>query len=126
LDAGFLGIEKDENASINEGEIARVTAFPKLKKLYIFELEEVEEWDGIERKVEEEDANTNSITIMPQLQYLRIEYCHLLRALPDYVLAAPLQALGIRDCPILRKRYWKEEMGEDWQKISHIPNISVI
>jgi len=29
LDAGFLGIEKDENASINEGEIARVTAFPK-------------------------------------------------------------------------------------------------
>jgi Leucine-rich repeat (LRR) protein len=68
LDAGFLGIEKDENASINEGEIARVTAFPKLKKLYIFELEEVEEWDGIERKVEEEDANTNSITIMPQLQ----------------------------------------------------------
>ncbi|KAJ6978026.1 hypothetical protein NC653_029812 [Populus alba x Populus x berolinensis] len=62
---------------------------------------------------------------MPQLQYLGIEYCQLLRALPDYVLAAPLQALGIRGCPILRKRYScrKEEMGEDWQKISHIPKI---
>ena len=36
LDAGFLCIEKDENASINEGEIARVTAFPKLKKLTVW------------------------------------------------------------------------------------------
>jgi hypothetical protein len=124
LDAGFLGIEKDENASINEGEIARVIEFPKLKKLEILNLKEVEEWDGIERRsVGEEDANTTSISIMPQLRQLTIRNCPLLRALPDYVLAAPLQALGIRDCRILRKRYGKEEMGEDWQKISHIPNI---
>jgi hypothetical protein len=124
LDGGFLGIEKDENASINEGEIARVTAFPKLKTLWIGNLEEVEEWDGIERRVGEEDVNTTSIiSIMPQLQYLRIINCPLLRALPDYVLAAPLQELDIRWCTILRKRYGKEEMGEDWQKISHIPNI---
>ncbi|KAJ6858330.1 Proteasome subunit alpha type-2 [Populus alba x Populus x berolinensis] len=40
LDGGFLGIEKDENASINKGEIARVTAFPKLKTLTIWNLEE--------------------------------------------------------------------------------------
>ncbi|KAJ6882805.1 disease resistance protein RGA3 isoform X6 [Populus alba x Populus x berolinensis] len=125
LDAGFLGIEKDENASINEGEIARVTAFPKLKKLWILDLEEVEEWDGIERRsVGEEDANTTSIiSIMPQLRELTIVNCPLLRALPDYVLAAPLQELHTRSCPNLRKRYGKEEMGEDWQKISHIPNI---
>ncbi|XP_073259813.1 putative disease resistance protein RGA3 isoform X1 [Populus alba] len=124
LDAGFLGIEKDENASINEGEIARVTAFPKLKRLGICYLEEVEEWDGIERRVGEEDANTTSIiSIMPQLQELMITNCPLLRALPDYVLAAPLQTLNISFCPNLRKRYGKEEMGEDWQKISHIPNI---
>ncbi|KAJ6882784.1 disease resistance protein RGA3 [Populus alba x Populus x berolinensis] len=125
LDAGFLGIEKDENASINEAEIARVTAFPKLKVLWIEDLEEVEEWEGIERRVGEEDANTTSIiSIMPQLQMLVIEYCPLLRALPDYVLAAPLQILNISKCPNLRKRYGKEEMGEDWQKISHIPKIS--
>ena len=124
LDAGFLGIEKDENASINEGEIARVTAFPKLKLLGICHLEEVEEWDGIGRRVGEEDANTTSIiSIMPQLQEVTVLDCPLLRALPDYVLAAPLQELDMRDCPILRKRYGKEEMGEDWQKISHIPDI---
>jgi Leucine-rich repeat (LRR) protein len=126
LDAGFLGIEKDENARINEGEIARVTAFPKLKTLLIASLEEVEEWDGIERRVGEEDATTTSISIMPQLQELMIEKCPLLRALPDHVLAAPLQELHIDSCPNLRKRYGKEEMGEDWQKISHIPYISVI
>jgi hypothetical protein len=126
LDAGFLGIEKDENASINEGEIARVTAFPKLKELEIWYLEEVEEWDGIGRRVGEEDANTTSIiSIMPQLRELMILNCPLLRALPDYVLAAPLQALDIHGCRNLRKRYGKEEMGEDWQKISHIPNISI-
>jgi hypothetical protein len=123
LDAGFLGIEKDENASINEGEIARVTAFPKLKELGISYLEEVAEWDGIERRVGEEDANTTSITIMPQLRELMIVNCPLLRALPDYVLAAPLQELFLSGCRNLRKRYRKEEMGEDWQKISHIPNI---
>jgi hypothetical protein len=127
LDAGFLGIEKDENASINEGEIARVTAFPKLKELGIGYLEEVAEWDGIERRsVGEEDANTTStISIMPQLRELMILNCPLLRALPDYVLAAPLQELIISGCRNLRKRYGKEEMGEDWQKISHIPNIDI-
>ncbi|KAL9373036.1 hypothetical protein Peur_035280 [Populus x canadensis] len=124
LDAGFLGIEKDENASINEGEIARVTAFPKLKELEIWYLEEAEEWDGIGRRVGEEDANTTSIiSIMPQLRDLIIENCPLLRALPDYVLAAPLRELDISRCPILTNRYGEEEMGEDWQKISHIPNI---
>jgi hypothetical protein len=120
LDAGFLGVEKDEN----EGEIARVTAFPKLKSFRIRYLEEIEEWDGIERRVGEEDANTTSIiSIMPQLQYLGIRKCPLLRALPDYVLAAPLQELEIMGCPNLTNRYGEEEMGEDWQKISHIPNI---
>ncbi|KAJ6882795.1 disease resistance protein RGA4 isoform X1 [Populus alba x Populus x berolinensis] len=120
LDAGFLGIEKDKNASINEGEIARVTAFPKLKKLEFWNLREVEEWEGIERRVGEEDANTTSIiSIMPQLRWLTILNCPLLRALPDYVLAAPLQELHIRRCRNLRK----EEMGEDLRKISHIPKI---
>ncbi|KAJ6417833.1 hypothetical protein OIU84_001253 [Salix udensis] len=84
----------------------------------------VEEWDGIERRVGEEDATTTSIfIIMPQLQHLTIKVCPLLRALPDYVLAAPLQRLEITSCPNLRKRYGKEEKGEDWHKISHIPQI---
>uniref|UniRef100_A0A6N2MY10 NB-ARC domain-containing protein n=1 Tax=Salix viminalis TaxID=40686 RepID=A0A6N2MY10_SALVM len=68
LDAGFLGTEEVENANINEGEIARVTAFPKLKTLKFWGLCKLEEWDGIERRVGEEDATTTSIfIIMPQL-----------------------------------------------------------
>ncbi|KAF9671885.1 hypothetical protein SADUNF_Sadunf12G0097000 [Salix dunnii] len=98
LDAGFLGIEEVENANINKGEIARVTAFPKLKRLEIWNLQEVEEWDGIERRVGEEVRFGTSIFIMPQLQKLRIEYCPLLRALPDYVLAASLQELEVLGC----------------------------
>ncbi|KAJ6386674.1 hypothetical protein OIU78_016576 [Salix suchowensis] len=125
LDAGFVGIEEVENANINEGEIARVTAFPKLKTLLIQYLSELEEWDGIERRVGEEDATTTSIFIMPQLQQLTILDCPLLRALPDYVLAAPLQVLHIFGCPNLRKRYGKEEKGEDWHKISHISQVSI-
>ncbi|KAG5234433.1 disease resistance protein [Salix suchowensis] len=126
LGAGFLGIEEVENANnINEGEIARVTAFPKLKTLQIWSFEELEEWDGIERRVGEEDATTTSIfIIMPQLQHLEILGCPLLRALPDYVLAVPLQRLNII-APLLSKRYGKEEKGEDWHKISHIPNVSI-
>ncbi|KAJ6417846.1 hypothetical protein OIU84_001265 [Salix udensis] len=128
LDAGFLGIEEVENANnINEGEIARVTAFPKLKTLEIASLSKLEEWDGIERRVGEEDATTTSIfIIMPQLQKLEIRQCPLLRALPDYVLAAPLQLLYIYSCPNLRKRYGKEEKGEDWHKISHIPQVIIL
>ncbi|KAJ6417830.1 hypothetical protein OIU84_001250 [Salix udensis] len=126
LDAGFLGIEEVENANnINEGEIARVTPFPKLRRLEISSLIELEEWDGIERRVGEEDATTTSIfIIMPQLQKLEIVNCPLLRALPDYVLAAPLQLLEVRDCPDLRKRYGKEK-GEDWHKISHIGEVYI-
>ncbi|XP_011001374.1 PREDICTED: putative disease resistance protein RGA4 isoform X5 [Populus euphratica] len=115
LDAGFLGIEKDANAIINEGEIARVTAFPKLKELEIWYLEEVEEWNGIGRRVGEEDATTTSISIMPQLRDLIIENCPLLRALPDYVLAAPLQELDISRCPILTNRYGEKKMPTQLQ-----------
>ncbi|KAJ6764545.1 DISEASE RESISTANCE PROTEIN RP [Salix koriyanagi] len=98
FDAGFLGIEKVENVNINEGEDGRVIAFPKLKRLEILYLDEVEEWDGIERIVGEEDAATTSTFIMPQLQQLIIKECPLLRALPDYVLATSLQDLRLSDC----------------------------
>ncbi|KAB5532316.1 hypothetical protein DKX38_018986 [Salix brachista] len=126
LDGGFVGIEEVENANINEGEIARVTAFPKLKTLHISLLNILGEWDGIERRVGEEGATTTSLVIMPQLQQLKIIHCRLLRALPDYVLAAPLQELDISACPDLRKRYGKEEKGEDWHKISRIPKVNII
>ncbi|KAL9335582.1 hypothetical protein Peur_072763 [Populus x canadensis] len=123
LDGGFLGIENGGNSNISEGEIARVTALPKLKKLSIWHLKELEEWDGIERRVGEEDSTTTSVFIMPQLVEFRILKCPLLRALPDYVLTAPLQKFSIEYCPNLRKLYNREDMGEDGHRISHIPII---
>ncbi|CAK7337001.1 unnamed protein product [Dovyalis caffra] len=78
LDVGFLGIENVDKAYINEGELARVPAFPKLKQLKIWYLEELEEWDDwIERRVGEKDATTS--IIMRQLQELRISDCPILK-----------------------------------------------
>ncbi|KAJ6386613.1 hypothetical protein OIU78_016522 [Salix suchowensis] len=57
----------------------------------------LEEWDGIERRVGEELRFGTLIFILPQLQKLRIQYCPLLRALPDYVLAVSLQELELID-----------------------------
>uniref|UniRef100_A0A6N2LWP6 AAA+ ATPase domain-containing protein n=1 Tax=Salix viminalis TaxID=40686 RepID=A0A6N2LWP6_SALVM len=71
LDGGFLGIEEVENANINEGEIARVTAFPKLKTLEISFLFILGEWDGIERRVGEEGATTTSLEPIPVTQLVR-------------------------------------------------------
>ncbi|CAK7336999.1 unnamed protein product [Dovyalis caffra] len=111
LDVGFLGLET-----------APVTAFPKLKELCIWKMEGLEEWDGIGR-IAGEKHTTNKI--MPQLQELEVKGCPKLRALPDYILTAPaLVELRINECFILTERY-EAEKGEDWHKISHIPDIQI-
>ncbi|KAJ6374713.1 hypothetical protein OIU78_030238 [Salix suchowensis] len=52
LGVGFLGIETVDHGSEGiskkgeNGEMAPVTAFPKLKELCIWKMEELEEWDG--------------------------------------------------------------------------------
>ena len=57
------------------------------------------------------------------LQSLQIRYCPNLESLPEGIGAlTSLQTLEIEDCPILLKRC-KKQIGEDWHKISHIPNL---
>ena len=57
------------------------------------------------------------------LQILAIRYCPKLESLPEGISAlTSLQTLDIRECPILLKRC-KKQIGEDWHKISHIPNL---
>ncbi|XP_030965994.1 putative disease resistance protein RGA3 isoform X1 [Quercus lobata] len=57
------------------------------------------------------------------LQSLEIWGCHNLESLPEEIGAlTSLHTLDIQDCPILRKRC-KKQIGEDWHKISHIPNL---
>ena len=57
------------------------------------------------------------------LQSLSLLYCPNLESLPEGIGAlTSLQTLDIRQCPILLKRC-KKQIGEDWHKISHIPNL---
>ena len=69
----FLGIESDNDSSSSSSFIA----FPKLKSLTFYWMEELEEWDyGI--------TGMGSTSIMPCLSYLAIISCPKLKALPDH------------------------------------------
>ncbi|KAJ4847500.1 hypothetical protein Tsubulata_012243 [Turnera subulata] len=53
-----------------------------------------------------------------------MQSCLRLERLPEEGLSSTLSRLGldISACPLLEKRYEREK-GEDWPKISHIPNM---
>ncbi|KAL9448530.1 hypothetical protein AB3S75_015924 [Citrus x aurantiifolia] len=114
----FLGIESDHHGSSSSSSV--IIAFPKLKTLSIEGLMELEEWDyGITR------TGNTVINIMPRLSSLTIGSCPELKALPDHIhQTTTLKELDIWDCRLLEERYCKGE-GEDWPKISHIPNLHI-
>ncbi|XP_044496570.1 putative disease resistance protein RGA3 [Mangifera indica] len=101
------GIESD-------GEFSSSTSVILFPKLEVLQFWFVSEWEECEY------ANT----ILPCLDTLSINCCVKLRALPDAILqgAKNLQHLDIYQSYSLKERY-KNGTGEDWQKISHIPNI---
>ncbi|XP_044496568.1 putative disease resistance protein At3g14460 [Mangifera indica] len=101
------GIESDGAFSSSTS----VILFPKLKVLEFWHNYEWEEWDY-------------GNTILPCLASLSINYCRKLRALPDGLFqgAKNLQHLEIYESDLLEERY-RKGTGEDWQKITHIPNI---
>nr|POF10743.1 hypothetical protein CFP56_03419 [Quercus suber] len=88
-------------------------------------MEEWEEWDGIGGTMREEEAQESgvTITIMPRLQYLSIQSCPKLKSLPDFLPTTPLKTLHIHQSPILSE-CCQTEIGDQWPKISHIPNLS--
>ena len=116
LGVEFMGIEESEEKE--KGDII-ITLFPNLISLEFGDLDEWEEWNGIGGGEEEE---CNKFTIIPRLQHLRIWECPKLKLLPNFLCTTPLQKLEIYFLYNLSKRS-ERETGEEWPKISHIPNI---
>ena len=121
----FLGIEDSKNKK-DYGII-----FPNLKSLQFLDMENWEEWIGMEVTGEEEENDNGIVTnpiitkIMPRLQSLGIYYCDKLKSLPNYLLTAPsLNELRISSSRLLQEHYLRGT-GENWHKISHISNIKL-
>ncbi|XP_077239707.1 putative disease resistance protein RGA3 [Tasmannia lanceolata] len=62
---------------------------------------------------------------LTSLRDLVIEYCPQLNSLPEFGLPVTLQSLRIIGCGMILEQRCQKEAGEDWPKISHIPNISI-
>ena len=131
----FLGIEEesnnnhkidDEKGSTSSSSSSSLVLFPNLKSLQFYNMNEWEEWDGIGGTMREEEAQESgvTITIMPRLQNLQFWKCPMLKSLPDLLPTTPLKTLKIFESPILSE-CCKTKIGDQWPKISHIPNIQI-
>ncbi|PON74394.1 LRR domain containing protein [Parasponia andersonii] len=70
-----------------------------------------------------QSLNGSAFKNVTSLHLLRLSNCKELQYLPEQMLRPTfLSSLWIAECPILERRYRKEK-GEDWNKISHIPQI---
>ncbi|XP_060961082.1 putative disease resistance protein At3g14460 [Cannabis sativa] len=67
----------------------------------------------------------NGLRQLISLQTLEIYNCPKLQTLSEDWFPTSLTSLWIAKCPLLKKKYNKEESGNEeyWTKISHIPNV---
>ncbi|OMO66517.1 hypothetical protein COLO4_30519 [Corchorus olitorius] len=117
----FLGIER--RGEVEESySFTNIIAFPNLKELTLWKMEELEDWE-YGNLFSNESSSSGGITIMPGLHSLTVEDCPKLKALPRH-LFHHLQQLSIGGCPIISQRF-EEPNGEDWPYISRIPNRNI-
>ncbi|KAA8540326.1 hypothetical protein F0562_024755 [Nyssa sinensis] len=79
---------------------------------------------GIVSGADGHTSNTTRIMMMPSLHSLSFYDCPNLEALPQCLVMIPLKKLIIRRCPVLEQRC-QIRTGQDWSKISHIPDIQI-
>uniref|UniRef100_A0A6N2LGL8 Rx N-terminal domain-containing protein n=1 Tax=Salix viminalis TaxID=40686 RepID=A0A6N2LGL8_SALVM len=60
---------------------------------------------------------------LTSLTQMRISHCPDLQSMPEEGLPSSLSSLIISQCPLLERRCHNK--GEDWSKISHIPDIDI-
>ncbi|KAL8122919.1 hypothetical protein AgCh_011051 [Apium graveolens] len=108
------------NSNSEVGEIT--VAFPKLKKLEIVRMRNLEEWNLTSTGGEGDGSNLN---IMPILRHLKLSECDKLEILPEALLqkTTPLGRLSIRNCRILHQKYRRG--GDERDNISHIRKVKV-
>nr|POE70364.1 putative disease resistance protein rga3 [Quercus suber] len=83
---------------------------------WIFRSWSLSQWDFNMSALYKNSKLTEGIDALTSLQTLRIWYCPKLESLPEgFGALTSLQTLDIRGC--------KKQIGEDWHKISHIPNL---
>ncbi|CAN0863232.1 Putative disease resistance RPP13-like protein 1 [Linum grandiflorum] len=61
---------------------------------------------------------------LTSLRELKISRCPDLQTIPEEGLPSSLSSLSILRCPFLEQRC-EQDKGEDWGKISHIPNLEI-
>ncbi|KAL3533398.1 hypothetical protein ACH5RR_006919 [Cinchona calisaya] len=110
-------------------------AFPKLKRLTLDTMLNLENWSGIEsgdfpslvQLTVKYCQKLNSLPLMSHmdsLEYLEISYCEELLYLSEKLLPASLKTLMVKGCPELKERCFKDG-GEEWSKVSRVPLIYV-
>ncbi|KAL5555618.1 hypothetical protein UlMin_037854 [Ulmus minor] len=119
----FLGISKsDEEVGGTERDEplkSPMISFPNLESLCFVNMEQLKKWEGYAI------ASDTSLTIMPRLTSLEFVSCPSLQALPDFLeTTTTLKHLTIRYSHIL-EQCCRKRTGEEWTKISHIPNIKI-
>ncbi|KAH7689174.1 P-loop containing nucleoside triphosphate hydrolase protein [Dioscorea alata] len=100
------------NAYTGKQMICSATGFPQLLSLFIAFFKELEEW-----KIEEK--------AMSCLKSLGIYDCQRLKMIPEGLKNVPLCQLNLLGMTKEFVTRIKENTGEDWCKIQHVPNISI-
>ncbi|KAK4565100.1 hypothetical protein RGQ29_006956 [Quercus rubra] len=102
-----------------------ISSCPKLISLpegiqHLTALRDLDIWD-----CEDLSSLPKQIGCLTSLSELGIRYCPNLMSIPDELQnLTALKTLRIKACPHLEKRC-KKDSGEDWHKISHIPDIEI-
>ncbi|KAM3741736.1 hypothetical protein ACB098_07G019400 [Castanea mollissima] len=118
LSEGIQYLIELENLNINE--CSKLISLPKgiqhLTALHYLEIWNCEDLSSLPKQ----------IGCLTSLSHLGIWYCPNLMSIPNELQnLMALKTLTIKGCPHLEKRC-KKDIGEDWHKISHIPNIRII
>ncbi|PON69175.1 NB-ARC domain containing protein [Trema orientale] len=115
----FLGIAEEKD----QKDFAPIISFPKLENLVFDSMARFEKWEGSVTTTTTETSS--SFMIMPCLKHLEFGKCPRLQALPEFLqTSTSLKDLSITESEIMEE-YCRKGTGEEWDKISHVPNISV-